>query len=179
MAYMPKRWRRSKPAVGPLVVGRVLVLREPADAAGVGLVVGPGVAAEAGEVLVRGGRGRRCPCRCPHKSRRLHLADAAIGGVGAHGVTGLRRGRVDVDGAEPVDAAHRVDADDAGGLLAQLALDGEAVLNLVGKLGVGRQLGQDGGWAASVRQSVMGTQPEAGSVAGLSERTTERRRAFS
>ena len=41
-----------KAGAGPLVVGVVLILRVPADAVGIGLVVGPGVAAESGEVLV-------------------------------------------------------------------------------------------------------------------------------
>ena len=81
------------------------------------------------------------PSPCQNR-RRLHLADAAVGGIGPHRVAGLRRGRIDVDGAEHVDAARRVNADHARGLLAQLPLDGEAVLNLVGDFGVGLQLRQ-------------------------------------
>ena len=126
--------------VGPLVVGSVLVLREPADAAGVGLVMGPGVAAEAGEVLVEAAAVGDVHAAALEEARGLHLADAAKGRIGPHGVAGLRRGRVDVDGAELVDAARGVDADDAGGALAQLPLDGEAVLNLVGDFGVGCKL---------------------------------------
>jgi hypothetical protein len=38
--------------IRPLVVGLELVLRIPVDSAGVGLVVRPGIAAKAGEVLV-------------------------------------------------------------------------------------------------------------------------------
>ena len=127
---------------GPLVVGRVLVLREPADAAGVGFVVGPGVAAEAGEVFVEPAAVGDVEAAALEESCGLHLADQAVGRIGAHGVAGLRRGCVDVDGAELVDAAGGVDADDAGGLLAELALDGEAVLNLVRDLGVGRELSE-------------------------------------
>ncbi len=42
------------------------------------------------------------------------------------------------------DAARGVDADDAGGFFAELALDGEAVLDLVGDFGVGLELDEVG-----------------------------------
>ena len=75
---------------GPLVVGRVLVLREPADAAGVGFIVGPGVAAEAGEVFVEPAAVGDVDAAALEKSGGLHLADHAVGGIGAHGVAGLQ-----------------------------------------------------------------------------------------
>ena len=122
-----------KAGVGPLVVGGVLVLREPADAAGVGLVMGPGVAAKAGEVLVEAAAVGDVEPAALEETVRLHLANETVApdraarcnrtaGVGA--LMSTER--------NSCDAARGIDADDAGGLLAQLALDGEAVLNLIG-----------------------------------------------
>ena len=67
------------------------------------------------------------------------LVDAALlKRLGAVSYTHL--GGVDVDGTEAIDTARRVGADDAGGLLAKLALDGEAVLDLIRDLGVRLEL---------------------------------------
>ena len=149
--------------VGPLVVGVVLVLRKPADAAGVGFVVRPGVAAEAGEVFVAAAAVGDVEAVAFKEARGLHLADAAVSGVGAK-----RCSRTAGVGALMSTERNMsmprvgVDADDAGGVLAELALDGEAVLNLIGDLGVGLELRECGGWAARVTQWVMGTQPDGG-----------------
>jgi len=133
-----------KAGVGPLVVGVVLILRVPADAVGIGLVVGPGVAAESGEVLVEAATIRDIEAAALPEALGLHLSYAAIVGIGALGVIGLGRGCVDVDGAEAVDAARGVGADNAGGFFAELTLNGEPVLNLVRDLGVGLEFNNVG-----------------------------------
>src|SRR5580692_8117346 len=97
----------------------------------------PGIAAEASEVFVEASAIRDVQAAAIPKTGGLHLANARESGIGAHGVAGLRSGRVDVHRTEAIDAACRIDADDTGRFLAQLALNGEAVLNLIRDFGVG------------------------------------------
>ena len=125
--------------VGPLVVWLELVLRKPAQAIGIGFIVRPCVTPEAGEVFVKAATVGDIHRGAFPESGGLHLADAAIGRIRTLGVPGLGRRRVDVDRTEAADAARGVDTNYACGLLAQLPLDGEAVLHLVRDPGVGSQ----------------------------------------